>query len=251
MKDVNEFERLVREAWEAPFSGWDFSWLSGRCHEDSPSWSYRERVMPRVRSVSALLDMGTGGGEFLAGLAPLPADTCATEAYAPNVPIARARLEPLGVEVAQINSDENLPFADGRFECILNRHESFAPGELARLLKPGGVFITQQVGGRNEIRLNELFQDPNPPPYADWTLEEAARGLRQAGLEIMQRLEEFPAAVFDDIGAVVYYLKAIPWQIEGFHPDTAMERLAAVHELIEREGPLVVLCHRFFIEAKK
>jgi len=34
--------------------------------------------------------MGTGGGEFLASLAPLPMHTSATEAYPPNVEIARA-----------------------------------------------------------------------------------------------------------------------------------------------------------------
>ena len=104
MKDIREFERLVQEAWEAPFSGWDFSWLNGRYHEDPPSWNYRDVVLRHLaRGVRSLLDMGTGGGEFLSGLAPLPEDTCATEAYAPNVPIARARLEPLGVQVAQIS----------------------------------------------------------------------------------------------------------------------------------------------------
>ena len=82
-------------------------------------------------------------------------------------------------------------------------------------------------------------------------MERGVQLLREAGLEIIEAQEEFPRAVFDDIGAVVYYLKAISWQIKGFDPQAYMPRLAALHERIEREGPLLVRDHRFFIQAKK
>jgi hypothetical protein len=48
----------------------------------------REHVRACLEPRHSLLDMGTGGGELLASMAPLP-DVWATEGYPPNVPIAR------------------------------------------------------------------------------------------------------------------------------------------------------------------
>ncbi|KAF6591680.1 SAM-dependent methyltransferase, partial [Paenibacillus sp. EKM208P] len=62
-------------------------------------WSYASKAFALIHSSKAMLDMGTGGGELLSRLRPFPEIVCATEAYAPNVPIAKARLEPLGVRV--------------------------------------------------------------------------------------------------------------------------------------------------------
>ena len=96
---MHSLDQFIREAEQASFSGWDFSCLRGRWQEDEPSWDYAGLVQQSLSHVTALLDLGTGGGEFLAGLAPLPALTCATEGYPPNLPLARRRLEPLGVQV--------------------------------------------------------------------------------------------------------------------------------------------------------
>ncbi|RDW17420.1 hypothetical protein CWR45_12395 [Oceanobacillus chungangensis] len=79
-------------------------------------------------------------------LLPLPRSIVATEAYVPNVTIAKARLEPLRVKVIQIEDDEdtNHPFEDGQFDLIINRHEYYPPKENNLC---NGLFITQQVGG--------------------------------------------------------------------------------------------------------
>jgi hypothetical protein len=50
---------------------------------------------------------------------------------------------------------------------------------------------------------------------------------------------------------VVYYLRAIPWQIEGFTVDGYREKLLALHEMIERAGGLWLASHRFYVEAVK
>jgi SAM-dependent methyltransferase len=105
-----------------------------------------------------MLDMGTGGGELLASLQTFPKITYATEAYAPNVPIARKRLEQLGVKVVQIMSDDNLPFANETVDLIINHHEGYSVKELYRILKHRGVFLTQQVGDRDNLELNELLE---------------------------------------------------------------------------------------------
>jgi len=246
-----EFERLVRQAWAQPFSGWDFGYIKDRSHEAPPPWSYRRRVMARFPAVESLLDMDTGGGELLASMQPLPPRTTATEGYLPNLPIARARLEPLGVQVMEHRNEDALPFPDDTFDLVINRHGGYRVAEVARVLKPGGWFITQQVGGKNSIRLNEMLQEQIYFEYAYWTLDYALNEFAGSQLEVVDQREAFPADEYYDVGAVVYYLKAVSWQVEGFTPEKYMEKLAAIHAIIQREGKFTVLEHRFYIEARK
>lgn len=201
--------------------------------------------------VHSLLDLGTGGGELLASLAPLPPDTWATENYPPNMPIARARLEPLGVRVVTGVPDNALPFPDGRFDLVINCHESFDAAEVARILKPGGRFLTQQVGGRDNLRLNELLQDRVAFEFIDCGLGVEVLQLQTAGFRIVEQMEAFPESHVSDIGAVVYYLRAIPWQIEDFTVEAYHPKLLALHQQMLCDGGLTLTSHRTFIEAIK
>src|SRR5215208_834524 len=130
------YECLIWQADQIPFEGWDFGVFRGRFVETEPSWEFSKLLRNRIRHSSSMLDLGTGGGEFLSSLAPLPPQTVATEAYEPNVPIARRRLAPLGVRVFDTteSSDEALPFTDGTFDLVVSRHESYAPSEVRRVL---------------------------------------------------------------------------------------------------------------------
>jgi SAM-dependent methyltransferase len=251
MPTETEFDHLVREAQEAHFSGWDFSWLEGRWVEEPLPWDYAVRVKAAMQAAQSMLDMGTGGGELLETLAPFPPQTCATEAWPPNVKIAIDRLTPLGVEVYAITSDSQLPFDDTVFDLIINRHDSFDSRELFRTLKPGGLFITQQVGGQNVLGLNKLLQDEVSFADIDWTVDRAISQLRSAGLEITSVKEAFPAVTVYDIGAIVYYLNAIPWQIDGFSVEAYHDKLLAIHREIQRQGSITLHSHRFYIEARK
>ena len=256
------FEQLLAEAEQQPFSGWDFSYLRGRMEEGQPSWNYAALVRARLAAVPAVLDLGTGGGEVLAQLAPLPPRTVATEGYPPNVAIARARLAPLGVAVVPVvgapdNRDQqpgagsgSLPFPDASFPLVINRHESYYAAEVNRILQGGGSFITQQVGGTHLQDLMSLF-DVAPEREPQWNAAFAVAQLEQAGFRIVDRREAFPETVFRDIGAVVYYLRAVPWEVPGFAVARYRERLADLHHRIEGEGGLRIRGHLFYIEALK
>jgi len=243
------FETLIQNALEYPFEGWDFSYLRGRWSEEDPPWNYEQLVNQQVRRVDSLLDMGTGGGEFLASLAPLPATTYATEGWPPNIPVARQRLEPLQVTVLAVEHDDALPIADEAVDLIINRHESLDAGELNRILKPGGSFITQQVGPRDNIQLNEWIT--GEMPQIDWTLNNEIQKLRDVGLQIIDAKEAFPETTFYDIGAIVYYLKVISWQIEGFTVETYRDALYRLHQTLTRDGHIRVRSHRYLIIARQ
>ena len=249
IENPDEFERLVSEAVAQPFSGWDFSWIAERWRVGQTPWDYKARVREAISGADSLLDMGTGGGENLAGLAPLPARTYATEAYTPNISVAREKLEPLGVRVVPVGDHAALALEDGQFDIVINRHEEFIASEVARILRPGGLFITQQVGEKNDVELNEWLGGESEE--FDFTLEWARSQVEMAGLEVLAYREAFSEAALYDVGAVVYYLLAIPWQVVGFTVEGYRDRLAAVHNHIQRQGSLVVTSHRCYLEARK
>ena len=242
-----------------PFKGWEFAHLQGRMVEEPLPWDYARMVLEALPAAEALLDMGTGGGEFLSSLRPLPPGTRATEGYAPNVRIARERLEPLGIKVYEVEDDARLPFGEAEFDLVINRHESYEPIEVHRILRPGGRFVTQQVGGRNNTDLNAMLGAPEagepglgmPVGTPDWNLAHARRALEDAGFEVRDAREAFPLISFADVGAVVYYLKAIPWQIPDFSVDRYFDRLKDLGRDAQRKGYITVRGHRFLLDATK
>jgi SAM-dependent methyltransferase len=247
----DNFDALVTEALAQSFRGWDFSWLRGRWVEDEPPWDYRTLVMERIRAAEAMLDMGTGGGEFLASLPARPPLTVATEAYPPNLPVARERLGPLGIQVVEVTDEHALALPDATFDLVINRHEYYDVAELRRILRPGGLFLTQQVGMSELSELNDFL---GAPPYSAepwWGLDDEVSQLKANGFEVTRVEQAFPASVFHDVGAVVYVLKVIEWQIPDFSVERYRGRLLALHDHIRRRGPFQIHADRCLIEARR
>ncbi len=111
MEDLFEF--YLNDS-KKKFSGWNFSYVAdtGRMVESPLEWSYTSKILKKLRNANFLLDMGTGGREFLSLLRPLPVNSYATEGYEPNLPIAKERLEPLGINVVKVEEDNSLNFED-------------------------------------------------------------------------------------------------------------------------------------------
>ncbi|TDC76560.1 class I SAM-dependent methyltransferase [Streptomyces hainanensis] len=139
--------------------------------------SHPELARARVAAADRLLDVDTGGGELLASLGPLPRHSWATEGWPPNVAVARERLEPLGVTVLPTPGSEALPLPDASVDVVLNRHGRLAAREVARVLRPGGVLLTQQVGSDDRAELNAALGAPPARPPGSWDLGTAGAAL--------------------------------------------------------------------------
>lgn len=238
---------------EVNLTGWDFSALTntGRMKESPLPWNYSAIVRHHLPGTKRLLDMGTGGGEFLKTLAPLPAETYATEGYAPNVQIAEANLNPLGVKVINGYRDDSLPFENAYFDLVINRHEYYVPGEVYRLLKPGGYFITQQVAGNCDESLLTALGRAVPEETKGWCLSSASTEIEAAGLKILQQAEAPGYTIFTDTGAIISYLKIINWLIEDFTVEKYSHGLKEIHDEISNTGSFSSTLDRFLLIGKK
>ena len=76
---------------------------------DPLPWDYAALAGEAADGQQRILDIDTGGGEVLATLG-VPRGSVALEPYPPNVPVARARLLPYGIEV-RARTGRRLPCA--------------------------------------------------------------------------------------------------------------------------------------------
>src|SRR5512139_1506254 len=249
MSGAREFDALIEEAERRPFVGWDVS-CDGRIRT-TPPWDFAAMVAAQARRSPDLLDLGTGGGEWLSRLPHRPPCTVATEGWAPNVPVARDRLEPLGIEVIAVdaapdNVDQDgaaggvLPIPDGDFHLVTSRHESYVPGEVRRVLAPGGIFLTQQVASGAADDFCRLLDTPVPPGSAAWNLDFAVRQLEEAGFAIEEAAEGCEMMAFADVGALAWYLKNLPFLCSRFSIGAAREALERVHRSARRGRPVKI-----------
>lgn len=248
-------EMKLKELWKKEevfaFQGWDFSHIKDRWDCEKLQWDYGDILRRYLKQTDSLLDMGTGGGEFLLGLGhPYPL-TSVTEAYPPNVALCQRTLSPLGITVRQTYDDDKIPYGDASFDLVINRHESFDVSEVDRVLKGGGYFITQQVGQHNNAALSKRLIDGFVPQFPNHRLGRYLDELGGLGYEQIRQDEMFPRIKFLDVGALVFFARIIEWEFPGFSVDSCFDRLLDCQRELEEQGFIQSLEHRFLIVAQK
>lgn len=143
---------------------------------DSMRWTYLDKVRDFLKPGTRVLDLGGGGGELL-----LPMLRDGRPAAGLGEATLEQRLAALGVTLYRAQEKRGLPFAEGSFQLVLCRHQSFRLDQIRRVLARGGFFLTQQIGGRDSQR-------PGP---ADFNLENQLPLFRQAGFRIMYRNQSY------------------------------------------------------------
>jgi hypothetical protein len=140
-----------------------------------------------------------------------------------------------------------LPFRDGVFDLVIDRHEAFNASEVARVLAGGGVFLTQQVS--DDYGDIHALLGLAPPCRAVLTLGVTSAQVRAAGLRLEEAAQGAGELRFADVGVLGWYLRQVPWAVPGFDLEAERERLLAVHERIRAEGPVRVRRHQFWLRA--
>ncbi len=249
--DVPSFEALVADGSAAPVEGWDFSWFDGRATEERPPWGYARLMGERMGAVASALDIETGGGEVLATAPRPPAFLAATESWPPNVAVARRNLAPLGAHLVAVADAPTLPFVERAFELVTSRHPVVILwDEIARVLAPGGTYLSQQIGAGTNRELTDFMVGPRPVNESRGP-DHARAAAETAGLEVVDVRSCALRVEFFDVGAVVHFLRKVHWTVPGFTPEGYAGRLRAMHEHIEREGVFVSTARRVLVEARR
>lgn len=253
MKQNELLNQWLAEEQAAHIHGWDFSHIRGRWQEEKDlPWSYEQLVRQYLHPESRILDIDTGGGEFLLSLQHPCHLTSATEAYPPNVSLCGETLAPLGIDFREADGADSLPFPDESFDLVLNRHGEYIPQEIFRILKPGGIFITQQVGAENDRELVELLLPEAPPlPFPKQYLRIAQEELAACGLTILDGQEAFRPIQFWDVGALVWFARIIEWEFPGFSVNSCLDGLHRAQAVLERDGVIQGTIHRYLLIVRK
>lgn len=135
---------------------------------------------------------------------------------------------------------------------IINRHGDFNPEEISRVIKPGGIFVTEQVGAENDRELVALLLKDVPKlPFPEQYLEKARRAFEKSGFCVLEAEEAFRPIRFWDVGALVWFARIIEWEFPGFQVEGCLDNLYRAQEILEREGVIEGRIHRFLLAAKK
>jgi len=130
-------------------------------------------------------------------------------------------------------------FGFGRNRCTTST-------EIAVRLPPKWLFVFARPTHEDlmtEFGAAPQWPESNPHNYVRW--------LEAAGLRIVDRREWTGELRVHDIGALVYYLKAVPWIVPGFTVDSHASTLLCLHSRLESSGSLTFKAGSYLIEARK
>ncbi len=200
--------------------GWDFSSLE--TIEEPPPWRFSEVARSYLDGTQWVADLGTGGGEAFLHLTPDFARGFGIDHSSDRLREAVNLAKDRGADhVAFVRSNGAiLPFPDHCLDLVLARYADYVPEEVVRVLRPGGIFATAQMGDNDTANIFETFGWGTYGAY--WRARFLSEG--RVYIATAQTAQQFAALdcdvvsfdeydvplYFKDVEALVYYLKASP-----------------------------------------
>jgi SAM-dependent methyltransferase len=138
-------------------NGWDFSKIKST--SIGVQWDFYEEVKQICKPNDILLDIGTGGGEKVLGIASSILLLVGIDNSNGMIKTAKSNLKKsrvANVQFIQMTS-EDLQFPNNFFDVISSCHAPFIASEVAKVLKEGGTFLTQQVSEADKLNLKQAF----------------------------------------------------------------------------------------------
>ncbi|MEM1501785.1 class I SAM-dependent methyltransferase [Domibacillus sp. 8LH] len=205
MNELDFYEKIGK------INGWDFSNL--QVTTEGVKWNFYEEVMKRSQRSDILLDVGTGGGENILKIATSFLFLVGIDLSSGMIETAQSnlrKLNALNVRFSQMSA-EDLQFPAGFFDVISSCHAPFVSTEIARVLKTGGTFLTQQVSEADKLNLKTAFGRGQSLGKLDGTLKEKyIKELREAGFTDVQSFEYDATDYYQRPEDLIFLLKHTP-----------------------------------------
>ncbi|CCW09271.1 MULTISPECIES: class I SAM-dependent methyltransferase [Bacillus] len=192
-------------------NGWDFSKI--KCETVGDTWDFYSEVKERCKPSHILLDVGTGGGENVLNIASSAKLLIGIDNSNGMIETAHSNLKKSGVqnvEFLQMGS-EALTFQNAHFDIASSCHAPFIASELAKVMKRGAFFLTQQVSENDKLNLKEAFGRGQCLDERDGTLKEKYMDeLISAGFDLVQVREYDVTDYYSTSEDLIFLLKHTP-----------------------------------------
>ncbi|EMR07240.1 putative methyltransferase ycgJ [Bhargavaea cecembensis DSE10] len=192
-------------------NGWDFGDLN--VFSEGVEWDFVQEVKSRCNQADVLLDLGTGGGENLLKLSPSLLLAIGIDLSNEMIQTAKTNLKNSSVSNIRFFQmpAEALQFPDGLFDVVTSRHAPFSSKEVFRVLKAGGLFMTQQVSEFDKLNIKKAFGRGQSLEEKDGTLKERfIHELREAGFSNVQAFEYDATEYYERPEDLLFLLKHTP-----------------------------------------
>ncbi|MFW0837505.1 MAG: class I SAM-dependent methyltransferase [Candidatus Komeilibacteria bacterium] len=174
--------------------GWDFSNL--QVETEDKKWNFYKEVVAKAKSNFRLLDIGTGGGEAVLKIRNNFTEIIGIDFSVNMIMTAKANLKKSKATnvIFKLMDAKQLEFQDNYFDIVSDRHCEFSAFEIARVLKPGGYFLTQQVSEGDKLNIKQAFGRGQ-----DWGVKE--------GIAMKKYITKLKTAGFVNIKVYTYNVK--------------------------------------------
>ncbi|RCW76845.1 class I SAM-dependent methyltransferase [Saliterribacillus persicus] len=233
-------------------NGWDFSKIQSS--SEGVSWDFYEEVIKKCKKTDVLLDIGTGGGEKIIKIAPQLSFLIGIDLSKSMLETALSNQEKSSasnIRFFQMSSDD-LKFPTGFFDVASSCHAPFSSSEVSRVLKSGGLFLTQQVSEADKSNLKEAFGRGQAFNETDGSLKKQyIKELSEAGFSDIHSFEYNASEYFKGPKDLIFLLKHTPI-IPNFGQNR--EDFEILNDFIEKnqtEKGIRTNSKRFLIIAKK
>jgi SAM-dependent methyltransferase len=220
--------------------------LKNKLQEDPLPWDFRNIVKGFLSGRDSLLDMFAPNPELLSSLPWLPERVAFVDrGETPSTTKKIWRVNGREVPVSHASGDCLLPYSDGAFDIVVNNRGRYEISELARVLVPGGVFITQQIGGMNASDLCAALG--LSPKQTGRNLVQNTAAFERAGFRLVDCGESLGRQRFYRVEDILFFIKHTPILAENFKERLVREDLAVLGKVLDLQGYFDCICHRYFL----
>lgn len=233
--------------------GWDFSQIDSRMKSYGKKWNFTRILRDYVNKKTVLLDLGTGGGEMLLGIAPFVKKAYGIDHSESMVKTAKNNLRKSLLKDVEFKfaDTKKIPFLDKSFDVVSCRHAPFYVKEVFRVMKPGGIFITQQVGEKDKQNIKKIFgRGQSFGEKAGTLMNHYVKELKYSGFKIIRRGIYNATEYYANMEDMIFLLRNTPI-IPDFDTKNDEKNLRKLEKKYGSKKGIKTNSYRFIIIAEK
>ena len=233
--------------------GWDFSKIIRRMKVVGKKWSFLEIIKKYISKETILLDIGTGGGEKLLQIAKFVKRAYGIDNTRGMIATAKKNLTKSKISNIEFKlaDAKKLPFPNEYFDVVISRHAPFYAKEVYRVLKPNGLFITQQVGEKDAENIKRIFGRGQSFGKKSGTLmNKYIQELKNSGFKILRKDTYNATVYYANMADLIFILKNTP-TIPDFNIKKDQKFLEEIEQKYKTKDGIKTNSFRFLIICKK